>query len=202
MIALADFHAPATEEGPGSMVYTQSALWEYLYGLRTKHSRDSGGSLVIENHPVEEHVYGTKRIPSNFFALPNAQNVSAIMFSNAGTLSKFDRMGVAAGYGAPNHRYFRQGFKQDPDPDAAMGRFFAVEVSAEGYEEYWTQEIQVFHNPNAEIPLPEEAMLGATHHRLVDGRFESLCPADAVLSSMTMILGITDDDAVVEKAKS
>ncbi len=195
VIALADFHAPATEDGPGSMVFTQSALWEYLYGLRATHRFDEEGQLVIEYVSVAQHTYGTKTIPSNFFGLAEAENVSAVLFSNAGTIAKFDRMGAAAGYGASGHRYFRRGFMHDPDPNATMGLPFAVEVGVDGYEEYWAQEVQVFHNPNALRPLPNEAMVGATHHRLVNGQFESLCPKDAVLSSMTMIVGVEGRDA-------
>jgi len=192
VIALADFHDPATKEVPGSMVYTQSALWEYLYGLRISHHHDGKGSLVIDYDLVSEHTYGEKTIPSNFFALQEAENVAAVVFSNAGTIAKFDRMGVAAGFGAQGCTYIRRGFLPDPDPDAAIGRPFAVEVSAEGYEEWWTQEVQVFHNPNARHPLPEEVLLGATHHWLVDGKVLSSRPLDAVLSSTTMILQTVD----------
>ena len=192
LIALADFHDPATKDAPGSMVYTQSALWEYLYGLRISHHHNDQGGLIIDYEPVSEHTFGEKKIPSNFFASEEAENVAAVMFSNAGTLAKFDRMGVAAGFGAHGCTYIRRGFLPDPDPDAAEGRPFAVEVGADDYEEWWSQEVQVFHNPHARNPLPEEALLGATHHWLIDGKVMSSRPMDAVLSSTTMILQTVD----------
>lgn len=197
VIAVADFHAPATEDGPGSMVYTQEALWTYLYGVRTTHHHGADGRLVITNESVETHSYGTKTIPSGFFAQPDAENVSAVIFSNAGTLSKFDRMGTAAGYGATDHKYIRFGYLVDADPNAAQGRPFSVEVDADGYAERWTQELQVFHNPNAARPLSEDALPMATHHRLVDGQFVSEGAADTVLASMTLILHLRDDSADV-----
>ena len=40
-------------------------------------------------------------MPSGFFDEPGAANVSAVIFSNAGTLSKFDRMGIIAGFEEP-----------------------------------------------------------------------------------------------------
>lgn len=190
VIAVADFHDPATEDGPGSMVYTQEALWTYLYGMRTTHHHEADGQLVITNEPVEIHSYGTKTIPSGFFAQPDAENVSAVVFSNAGTLSKFDRMGTAAGYGAADHKYIRFGYAVDPDPNAAQGRPFSTEVSPDGYAEHWTQELQVFHNPCAARPLSEDSLPLATHHRLVDGQFVSEGPPDTVLSSMTLILRV------------
>jgi hypothetical protein len=43
---------------------------------------------------------GQKVIPSGFFDLPGPENVSAVLFSNSGTISKFNRMGVVAGFGS------------------------------------------------------------------------------------------------------
>lgn len=193
VIAVADFHAPATQDEPGSMVYTQEAIWSYLYGVRTKHHHTEDGTLVITNEPVGTHSYGTKTIPSGFFAQPDAENVSAVIFSNAGTLSKFDRMGTAAGYGAPDHTYFRVGFALNTDPNAAHGRPFSVQVDDNGYTERWTQELQVFHNPRAATPLSKDALPMATHHRLIDGQIVSEGPPDTVLSSMTLILRTTEE---------
>jgi hypothetical protein len=66
---------------------------------------------------------------------------------------------------------------------------------AEGYEEYWSDEIQVFHNPNARHPLPFETMLGATHHYFEYRKFRSLGPEGAILSSYTFIFQPAGTDA-------
>lgn len=186
-IAIADFHKPAEEKELASMTYSQSALWYYLYGTRVTW-RFEGEQLVINTHKVSEHKYKGKKIPSGFFDLPDAENISAIIFSNAGTIAKFDRMGAAAGFGADGYGYLRVGLKANPDPNAAVGEAFSLNVQDDDYEEYWTQEIQVFHNPNAIHPLPFEAMLGASHHYFEDGRLLSSTPEDAILNSFTMML--------------
>lgn len=187
VIAIADFHKPADKDELGPMTYTQSALWQYLYGSRVTW-RFEGEQLIIDTHSIEEHEYKGKRVPSGFFDLPDAENVSAIIFSNAGTIAKFDRMGVTADFGADGYGYFRVGLRYNPDPNAMMGEAFSVDVRDEGYEEFWTQEIQVFHNPNAKHPLKVEALLGATHHFFEDGQLKSITPHDAVLSSFTMLM--------------
>lgn len=192
-IAIADFHKPAEEDELGPMTYTQSALWQYLYGSRVTW-RFEDDQLIIDSHLIDEHEYKGKKVPSGFFDLPEAENVSAIIFSNAGTIAKFDRMGVAAGFGADGHGYFRVGLKYNRDPNAVVGESFYVDVADPSYEEYWTQEIQVFHNPNAKVPLPFEALVGATHHVYEDGQMHSYSPDDAVLSSFTMLMKYTDKD--------
>lgn len=199
-IAIADFHKPADKEELGSMTYTQSALWQYLYGSRVNW-RFEGDRLIIDDYAVEEHAYKGKRIPSGFFDLPEADNISAVIFSNAGTIAKFDRMGVAAGFGADGYGYFRVGLRLNPDPNAVLGKPFYVDVREKGYEEYWTQEIQVFHNPKAKHPLPFEALPGATHHFLEDEQLKSIAPHDAVLNSFTMIIKYSDGDQASQSAK-
>ena len=117
-----------------------------------------------------------------------AENVSAVLFSNDGTLAKFDRMGIVAGYAVPGDTYLRIGMKLDSDPNASKGILFQDEVSRPGYEEFWTDEIQIFHNPNAKFPLPFESMIGATHHFLKDGKLRSFGPKGAILSSYSWII--------------
>jgi len=187
LLAIADFHKPADRDSLGSMTYTQSALWQYLYGQRVNWTFDENGKLVINPQKIEQHQYGNKVVLSGFFDDPLAVNVSAILFSNAGTLSKFDRMGIVAGFEVPGIHYFRIGLKLNHDPNSVMGIPFSVDVTASNYEEYWTDEIQVFHNPNAIYPLPFEVLIGATHHFLKDGRLRSWGPEGSILSSYSMI---------------
>ena len=173
------------------MTYTQSALWQYLYGTRVYWEME-GDQLVIKPEEIGKHQYGDKEIRSGFFDQPKAENISAVIFSNAGTLAKFDRMGVVAGFGADGYKYLRTGFRYNPDPNAFMGTPFSEEVTPDAYEEYWTQEVQVFHNPNAKHPLPFDWLLGATHHYFEDGILKSHAPADAILSSYTLIMKFTN----------
>jgi hypothetical protein len=187
LLAIADFHKPAVGVEMGSMTYTQSALWQYLYGQRISWEYQED-RLIITPEPIGDHTYGAKTIPSGFYDQPMAENVSAVLFSNAGTIAKFDRMGVAAGFATPNTGYLRMGFRSDPNPDSPMGVQFVDDVTAPGYEEWWTEEIQVFHNPKAKHPLPFDWLPGAIHHFLEDGLLKSFAPIGTVLSSYTLIL--------------
>ncbi|MDM8011944.1 MAG: hypothetical protein QUV08_13370 [Parasphingorhabdus sp.] len=152
VLAVADFHKPAELGAPGSMTMSQSAIWPYLYG-RTFHGEMVDGKLQTSSTKIESHTYKNKTIESGFFELPDSENVSAVIFSNAGTIAKFDRIGVMGGFGAPNHKYLRMGYRQDPNPNAMVPKSFVEEVGEEGYYEGWSDELQVFHNPNALVPL-------------------------------------------------
>ncbi len=189
VLAIADFHKPASQHEPASMTYTQSALWQYLYGHRVSW-RFEGDNLIMERTDIGSHRYGDKIVPSGFFDLEGADNVSAVIFSNAGTLAKFDRMGVVAGFGADNVKCIRSGLKANPDPNATMGLPFSADVSSDDYEEYWTDELQVFHNPNAKFPLPFDWLPGAIHHHLKDEMLQTFAPEGHILSSITALLTI------------
>jgi len=187
LLAIADFHMPAQGKEIPSMTYTQSALWQYLYGTRVCWEMGDDG-LIVKPKAIGRHKYGSKEVPSGFFDQPKAENISGVIFSNAGTLAKFDRMGVIAGFGVDGYKYLRTGLRYNTDPNACFGTPFCVEVKPDNYEEFWTQEIQVFHNPKAIYPLPFEWLLGATHHYFENGIMKSHGPLDAVLSSITIVL--------------
>lgn len=188
IIAVADFHKPASGHELGSMVFTQSAIWAYLYGIDFEWSYVDG-DLIVEQLPLKSHRYNGKTIESGFFSLPDSENVAAVLFSNAGTLAKFDRMGVAAGFGADGYTYIRTGYRTDPDPNAEIGIKFVEVVGSESYEEGWADEIQIFHNPNAVNPLPFECFGPLTQHQIVEGQLVTTTGFDAIISSFTTIIG-------------
>lgn len=192
VLAVADFHKPAENETPGSMTMTQSAIWPYLYG-RSFHGEMVNGKLKTFSNKIESHTYKEKTVESGFFYLPDAENVSAVIFSNAGTLAKFDRIGVMGGFGAASHRYMRMGYRQDPDPNAMVPLRFVEEVGENGYFEGWADELQVFHNPNAKTPLPNEIFSGLAQHYLEGDQIVTHYTVPPILSSYTMMLHITDE---------
>lgn len=192
MIAVADFHKPGNEEEIGSMTYTHSALWPYLYGHRVDWDMIDG-KLAIRAVRNQEHRYGDKVIPSGFFDLPGAENVSAVLFSNAGTLSKFDRMGIVAGFAPAGHKYFRVGVRFDPDPNAVEGKKFMADATEPGYQEFWSDELQIFHNPNATHPFSQESFGGITQHFFKNGQQYSLTTEGTILASQTLILSPASD---------
>lgn len=182
LLAIADFHSA------GSMTMTRSALPVYLYGYDHKWAHTADGRLEITPVKVAEHRWGTKVVASGFFDLPNAEHVSAVIFSNSGTISKFNRMGLLAGFGPPSVRLIRRGFAVDPDPNASAPRPFAVEVEPGSYNESWAEGLDVFHNPRALHPVNPVMFPGAAHHRLLpNGQMDSLTPNWHPLSSHTYI---------------
>jgi hypothetical protein len=202
LLAIADFHISGSEvsEGKrGSMTYTHSALWPYLYGHRVEWEMIEG-QLIVRAVKGTHHTYKGKTVETGFFDLPGAENISAVIFSNAGTLAKFDRMGIAAGFLPTDHKYVRMGFRYNPDPNAVHPLPFAEEIG-EDYEEYWADELQIFHNPRARVPLAEHVFSGVTQHYFRNGEQVSITPEGAILASYTWIIRLVDgkqDSAAVD----
>lgn len=186
-LAIADFSSP------GSMIHTASALEVYLYGYEHDSERDADGRLIIKPRRIEEHRFGAKAIPSGFFRLPDAVNVSAVLTSASGTISKFNRMGVLAGFGSGNVVLIREGTAVDHDPDASEPKFFRALVNAAGYSEGWVEGLNVFHNPSAAIKLDMDLLPGAAHHFLApDGQRASAVPDFHPYGSITKHLAPVD----------
>jgi hypothetical protein len=182
IFAIQDFHEPL------SMTWTRSALPTYLYGLTHEPYRNADGTLDIRAIPVGSHEWGSKKVQPGFFSFPGAENVSAVLFNSSGTISKFDRMGVAAGFGPLNVVLIRKGFAADPDPNASEPVPF-LHVVSEGYQESWVEGTDVYHNPYATHPLEPGVLPGAAHHHLMaNGLVETTAPSWQPLSSVTSII--------------
>lgn len=180
--AIMDFHAPM------SMTWTRSGLPTYLYGYAHDVSREKDGSLRITPRQVAKHRWGTKEIPSGFFNLPDADNVSAVILNNSATISKFNRMGLLAGFGSKRVRLVRKGTVVDHDPNASDPKQFVQEVNPATHKESWIEGMDVFHNPRAKHAIDPDMLPGAAHHRLLsNGQVESLTPEWHPLGSVTYI---------------
>jgi hypothetical protein len=171
-----------------SMTWSRSALPIYLYGYVHGPRREADGSLTIIPERITAHRWGTKEVPSGFFMQPGAENISAVIFNSSGTLSKFNRIGVIAGFGSKRIRLIRRGYAIDPDPDAAEPQEFAQAVD-DSYVEAWIEGMDVYHNPRAATPLDPAMLPNAAHHRLLpDGQLESVFPPWHPLASTTVVL--------------
>lgn len=160
VLAIQDFHAPL------SMCYSPGGLPIYLYGQLHTPRHDAAGRLIVDATAIPEHRWANKVVPSGFFSLPGAENISAVVFNNAGTLNKFNRMGVCAGFGADDITLVRRGTAWDPDPNSSTPIRFE-HVVAEGTSETWIEGMDVFHNPHALYPLTAALLPNAAHHRLL-----------------------------------
>jgi len=147
VIAIADFHDTM------SMTWTFNSLSDYLYGYKYEHSFDENGELIVKPVKIGEYTKpnGTK-IPSGFFFQPNSENVSAIIFSSCGTLSKFNRMGKQAELGSDIPTLLRTGTFYNHTPNADKPNFVSYKVDKDS-KETWSEGAVVYHNPNAKIPL-------------------------------------------------
>lgn len=178
-----------------SMVWSAPALGDYLYGVRHSWKKSADGKLEITETAITEHVWKTKRIPSGFFNLPGSEHVSAVLFSNSTTVSKFNRLGVLAGFGPSNIRIFRTGVRHDFDPNATEGIPFHEEVVPGEYDEDWSHGMQLFHNPKARISIPQEFFQGCAHHFFDGKRRASFLPDGFIHESITQVMRIVPEKA-------
>jgi hypothetical protein len=180
VLAVADFSSPM------SMVHSQPALERYLWGYEHEGVLNDSGTLVITPRRIEQHQYDGKVIPSGFFRLPDSEHVSAVVSTNAGTIAKFNRLGVLGKFGSKRVLLVREGRMVDHDPNATTNKFFKVIVNSDGYEEDWIEGLNVYHNPGARVPLQVEMLPGAAHHFCGDdGQVTSFTPHFHPTSSIT-----------------
>lgn len=177
IFAIADFHAPA------SMRWSHSALPFLLYGFGVDYGVDADGAIFGVEKRLAEHV-GRKTIPSNFFAQPDTEHISAILFSNAGTIVKFSRLGLRAGFGDPWVSLVREGVLNNPK-GGFEGIPFKLDVESPEYEEGWADELRLYHNPNAIHPVDEALFPGIAHIRVVDGEHLIRTPIQVLWSQTT-----------------
>jgi hypothetical protein len=192
VFAIADF------QGGQSMIMSRSGLPIYLYGYDHDWHKDEAGKLHITPRKADKHRWGTKEIPSGFFDQPGAEHISAVVFNNSGTISKFLRMGMLAGFGSRRVVLVREGTALDHDPNATEPKLFRHFVNSPEYVETWVEGFDVFHNPRALRPLDDAAFPAASHHRLLPNKqIWSRTPDWQPLGSSTKIL-VSKKDASTE----
>lgn len=165
-IAVQDFHLQ------GSMRYLTPAATEYVFGVR--HWIEGGERKIVR---IGTHRYGKKRAQSGFFDLAGAENVSAVLINPQGTITKFNRLGIAAGFGDPRVKMVRMGMKRNDSNLEAPAPTPFKEIVGPCSSETWVEGMVVLHNPNARIPLDPDLVPGAAHEFLQeDGSIMSLLP--------------------------
>lgn len=185
VIAIEAFH------GETSLFQGDSGLAAYLYGLRWTGSKDSVGRATFSSHVVTEHRRNAKVISSGFFFQPDMENVSGIIFSNAGTISQFERIGIEHGLGNSDVRVFRKGTCYDHDPNALDPATFGYQVEPDKHRETFATGMRFFHNPRARFPVPRGFFQDVVEMRLrSDHLVESMQPAFAPFASATFILAV------------
>lgn len=169
----------------GSLHFGSNALASYLYGLRPQWHHDAAGQLHVSYEPVEGFRANDVERPANFFGLPEAEHVSAVLFANSGTVPKFNRMGYQEGIGRDGLMMVRRGLRYVHDPDAALPAPFSYEVGDR--METWGEGVELFHNPQASQPLPQGVFPDATEHRLEDDLIVATIPPFHPFASLTIV---------------
>ena len=181
LFAIQDFHDQM------SMTYSGQALQTYLYGQQIREFKDTDGATTQHLEKVELHEWGRKQVVSGFFELPSADNVSAVLFNGAGTLTKFNRIGVATGFDPDKVLITHHGTRINPE-DPAKPIEFHEDVLV-GTDETWTDGLWVFHNPRALRPFNAEWLLGAAHVRRDGTQLNASIPDRHLNSSITAMIG-------------
>ena len=145
--------------GPGALLHNNLPLVRYLYD-KALTEVDSAGVVSITDAAVGFHVGDTKTIKSGWFDDEDAAFISAVMWSNTGTVGKFSRMAAGLGLGAPGWEIHRFGTEFDTRPGATQPAQFVERVEPGG--EPWEEGMVILHNPNAKFPLPVSLFSGVT----------------------------------------
>jgi len=134
-----------------------------------------------------------RSIPSGLFSQPEARYLSAVLFTNNATISKFNRMGTERGYGPPDVAMMRWGATYDPDPNAIKPRKFGYVVGGYGSDEWETfsEGLELFHNPWAQNPLDLRVLRDVSEHQLVNGNVKTTTTRMDPYGSITMFQGPT-----------
>ncbi|WP_157154511.1 glycosaminoglycan attachment protein [Brachyspira murdochii] len=181
MIAIEDFSYEI------SMTYSSTALQHYLYGYSHSILYDNKGNLKVIPKKIEYFKYKDKVIEAGFFLNKENENVSAILSSTSGTISKFLRIGKQSGFDKYNKLCItQQSLLYDPNPNASEPIYKEVEIT-EYSNEKWSDGISIYHNPNAKFPIDRHLFPNATHHFFKDGFIETISKPYSVISSITNI---------------
>lgn len=161
MIALADFQAAA------SMTWSREGLIGYLYGEGAQVTHVDGRATITPLSAT--HLLGSD-FKAGLFADDEHAELSAVIFSNACSMGKLNRVMVSRGAAPEGLRYVRIGRFFDRDPAALEGIPFCLDVAGEEYRSLWPQgyepwsaELEVFHNPFARHPVSFDLLPEATH---------------------------------------
>lgn len=198
ILAVHDYHKPADVGVPGSMTWTRAGLSNYLYGIRDEVEIGPDGRVrpvltdtgTVKMAKTDQHTYKHKTIPSKFFNQPNAENISAILYSNAATVTTFNRMGKLAGLGSKDVIMIRRGMKAHVDPESFFPVPFAANIDDPNYEEAWGDSIVMYHNPNALYPVDPDAFPEISHVNYDEeiDEFVFIPNPNEVFSSVTVVL--------------
>jgi hypothetical protein len=184
-----------------SLHFADTALVHYLYGFQSHAERAPDGRLITYTVDVEMIKGNKKEISSGFFPTDGAEHISAVLWTNSGTVMKFVRMGFQRGLDSGGiRRMTRVGLRFVPGGEADLPAPFAFDVGDRW--ESWEVGLVMAHNPNALLPLSDDCFPDIVHHSIgPDGEYRGLYPSFVAFNSKTKIeLTTTDTDQATLRA--
>ena len=185
VIAIQDFHAFQ------SMTWSFYALSDYLFGVSNRKRLKADGTVEDYSEEITDFKVGSKVVPAGFFSQPGAENISAVIANPGGTIAKFNRIGLLAGFGSRTMNIYRFGscFRESSD---FVEPFFDT-VNSPTYSETWMEGLCVYHNPFAKHPLPFNYLPSAGHFFLENNSILSHVPKFFPLGSGSFVLESRED---------
>lgn len=101
--------------------------------------------------------------PGGLFEQPEMENLSAVLFSNSGTLGQFNRIGYERGHATDGIHLFRVGVYYDRTPGATRPAEFEYKLVPGQVTEDFGQSLHLFHNPNAIHRVPQGVLPGVRY---------------------------------------
>ncbi len=181
IFAIQDFHEWQ------SMSWSLYGLSEFLFGARKIKQINGVGAVEFVTEKIDYHFGET--VTSGFFSFKDAENISCVIANPGGTIAKFNRIGLQAGFGEGKTTIVRGGFclKVDDLPQP-----FTYIVGENDYTETWVEGLTVFHNPKALNPLPFDSIPGAAHFFIENGELLGHTPDFHPIGSTSFVLHSTE----------
>jgi len=140
---------------------TSAGLNHYLYGSQL--FSEFNRNLVMnytEQVPIETHEVGTKTVPSGFFAQPDSEHVSAVLFLPSDLVDRLSRIAHQTAHRSTEISIRRQGFCSNITMGSRDPTFFAYDLDNGPIVESWSEGVDIFHNPSCQKPLPRGLFTG------------------------------------------
>ena len=180
----------------GALYHSEHPLIRYLYD-KALTEVDEHGAVSPTDASVGFHIGDSKTIESGWFYDPDAAHISAVMWSNSGTVPKFNRKAVDLGLSAPGWEVHRFGTELDPTPGVTVPAFFVERV--EPGVEPWEEGLVIMHNPHAKTPLPKSAFEGVTQIQLVNDELSYDICGRTIFNQRTASHRVVDRAAMLEQ---
>ncbi len=181
IIAIQACHEPMASQ------YPVTPLCNYVYGTTSFPDWTEDGTMIVRTKNIEEHRTGTKVIPSRFFGQKDTENISAVLFSNQMTVSKFVRMAFQLGY-QQDMSILRKGMCSLPGVAEPIPYSYELGTD-EAIQETWAQGLSLLINPGAEEPVTPFYFGNVTTHIFWEGELRSAVHDFHPLNSVTLIVG-------------